>query len=89
MVLMDTIKFNLLRVTDQYVHENIRIMILPLCYRTRTNFRGTYISLFLQIMCGPRKLSPRKFTINNTQHRYYTMPNPVILENKIAKMLNL
>jgi len=31
-VFMDTIKFRLLRVTDQYVHETIRIMKLPLIY---------------------------------------------------------
>jgi len=30
MVLMDTIEFRLLRITDQYVHETIRIMKLPL-----------------------------------------------------------
>jgi len=39
MVLMYTIKFRLLRVTDQHVHETIRIMKLPLCYvKLKLNF---------------------------------------------------
>jgi len=35
----DTIKFRLLRVTDQHVHEINRIMKLPLCYvKLKLNF---------------------------------------------------
>jgi len=36
--LMDTIKFKLLRVTDQCVHETIRIMKLPLLYVLKLKF---------------------------------------------------
>jgi len=52
--------------TKDLVLRKAVVQIQTGTYCTRTNFWGTYISLFLWITCGPWKLSPWKFTINNT-----------------------
>jgi len=76
MVLIDTIEFRLLRVTDQYVHETIRIMKLS----HYTKVKDTREFLSLQVIMHSKYIA----TLYSLSSRYILSTTKVMEEKGVT-----